>query len=117
MRHRDELQAEIARTLPTKLISAAYDPIGLLAAEKSSASSARTNRTNRNAGCRNCDSLDHLSADCKLDKADCSVCGLAVGHLDHHCLAQSDCPTQLSRLAAGRTIENSSFSCRTWKLS
>ena len=48
------------------------------------------------AGCRNCDSPDHLVADCSLDKADCSVCGLAAGHLDHHCLAQSDCPIPAS---------------------
>jgi hypothetical protein len=94
----DELQAEIARTLPTKpgslsalQLSAGLvaHPIAFVAAEKGAAGARSAGRPQR---CRNCDSPDHLIADCTLPKGNCSVCGFAAGHVDNHCLAQSDGP-------------------------
>ena len=64
-------------------------PIAFVAAVKGAAGARSTGRPQR---CRNCDSPDHLIADCTLPKGNCSVCGFAAGHVDNHCLAQSDGP-------------------------
>ena len=44
----------------------------------------------RKKTCYNCDSDDHEGRECDQPKSNCSICGLAAGHLDKHCLAQCD---------------------------
>ena len=55
----DELQAEIARTLPTKPVSTVYDPMG------HAAFAGIGTQKGRKTLCYNCDSIGHGRSDCE----------------------------------------------------
>ena len=54
--------------------------------------------------CFNCDTIGHHRSDCTKPPSDCSVCGVAAGHPDKHCLVQSTKPIPAG-LSAKRRAE------------
>ena len=75
---------------------------GKIAASRSGAFAFAS--TNSSKFCFNCDNIGHHRSDCTKPLADCSVCGVAAGHPDKHCLVQSTKPIP-NGLSAKRRAE------------